>query len=557
MAASNTVWNKENDASPFKRGRASPTYSFRTDSMGNISASNSPACLHRHVSRKDSLVIKLKRPNDLSFKRTRQKAVGDITRDRIGTTPNSRAADATASFSRPNAKSSIDNYKEGLCKHEFQVGEDGTLYYNPRHTQQFLLSCSPNTHDRNQPSPKPREEGNPHANPSVMMQTSPELMRAPAYKPEAGRSFLQTQTRGPADEFPDLRATGTALTMSRRQVRGRRRPRVPGTVRPPPTATHCKRFSARWQRVTEIMLENNRALKVQSKVNRSPENEVASGAGKPEAAQGAAEDYASTNHYRSYLQTKYKERLNRTTIKSEYAGVFGDLPPEEEDTNIDQPPLHEPDLAKTEERRHRRVEVSEVRTAVGCKSSIEIVEDIEQRMRQLREEERRRRIKQHPEKSDTSLGELGAKYGSLYKHFANVPLFSAVKATSAGRISGFRQAIERSRKPRSCVRMAAKRQRTMENRAESEARKGKISNNRTYLTEPMEAETATGQPELQSRKFRVGCEEFPEQLERSMTRGSSLCGIEFGRQKAVGAEERQCIRDLMMGKWPVVFFAWY
>eukprot|EP00826_Nyctotherus_ovalis_P061334 TRINITY_DN8717_c0_g1_i2.p1 TRINITY_DN8717_c0_g1~~TRINITY_DN8717_c0_g1_i2.p1 ORF type:complete len:206 (-),score=45.45 TRINITY_DN8717_c0_g1_i2:9-626(-) len=160
----------------------------------------------------------------------------------------------------------------------------------------------------------------------------------------------------------------------------------------------CKRFCERWQRMTAVLFENNRAMKVQNRVDPSPAEECS-------VEEENNKEECVKMLYTSYLRDRYRSLLSKKCLKSEYAL-----------DNSGKTELSAGGEGKVDVPRvwkgYRRYDVN---TTSGIfKSSKEIVDKLNELHREGLNREKLRRIKENNEKSDIIIGDLRTKYGTLY-----------------------------------------------------------------------------------------------------------------------------------------------
>lgn len=230
-------------------------------------------------------------------------------------------------------------YDEKLCSHSFTLADDGSIYYDPRQTQQFVLACSTQRKD------------------TRLRQSS-------------GRGFMLTaQPRPESRVLPSLAATGTALEFRRRQ-RSRNFSMRMAAQQP------CKRFSDRWRRATAMALMASRSLR--PIVARREEGCEAKDNGKELALpQSVKEDaynssqanlYSSQAKYQLYIRSK--RNRSRLAISSECA-TYSASPLLPTNKSVSFP------ASKTLQ---RKIEVGELKGLIGFRSPDEALCEVERKV---------------------------------------------------------------------------------------------------------------------------------------------------------------------------------
>jgi len=519
-----------------KNDKQDSPYSFHTESVANGSPSHSPMPRNFHNDsfkghlQKDSVIIKLKKP--ANFTSSSKKIINENI-EKVTSTPKNQTGNSL-SIIKKGIETSCEQY-EGLYRKEFQFGEDGSLYYNPKPQQQFILSCSP-------------KKDKPKINHSELLQTSPDfnenqIQEHPPYTSSIKREKLKPE------EYGDMRATGTALTMSRRKQNKKHNTRRIITSNQKINYENdgkniecgCKRFHEKWQKITEVLLENNRALKVQVKNNESPVQEIGTNYEQPEKYQSLNKitKIPSKTMYKSYLNTKYKEILNKSCLHSEYAARKSKL-----STDLQIPQINESlfewdcDFTQANEKWKKKVEIESLAEKTGFKKEDELFEKLQNAQEKIQFEEKIKKIKLHAEQPDLLISDLKTKYGNLYDQITKSKKLEKRVCKTAYRNPLFHK--KEKIKNEKFIHLP------FENyQSKVQTYLTEVSQNMQPDTENINTEIPISltQIENKDKKVHIGNENFPEILESK-----------FGSQKPVNLEQRNIIENFFFSKFPFVFF---
>lgn len=347
---------------------------------------------------------------------------------------------------------------------EFKALHDGSFYYNPKIANEFMLGCTP------------KEEDGTRSKTTKRVRENATRVRASSNERPA-----EVGTKG-------FKAVGKSLTMTERKGNRISRRIVAARKFEQP----CKRFCEKWQKMTAILLENNRAMKVQNRVEPSPAEECS-------VEEEDNKEQCVKTLYTSYLRDRYRSLLDKKCLKSEYAL-----------DNSSKTELSAGGEGKVEVVRvwkgHRRYDVNA--TSGIFKSPKEIVDRLNELHQEGLNREKLKRIKKNNEKSDIIIGDLRTKYGILYDR---VETLKDSRKRAVKRISKLRKAIAD----------------TQTNVANPEP---KISPT-IYLTE-----TVIDEIPKPASKLHPGNEQFPEFLQ-------------FKFASRIAPDQRACIEALLRSRW--------
>ena len=264
---------------------------------------------------------------------------------------------------------------------QFHAIDNGTFYYNSKRSQEFILSSSGS-----------------HENPKVANKAMNKYLRPIKTTSEANRSS------DILNQFEAMKAVGKSYNIaeSRKNVNSSKKI-IKGDEGGQYHEYACKRFSEKWQRMTENILENNRAMKVQNRIDPSPVVEEA-------VESRTVYSPVANTQYKSYLKDQYRFRLNKTYVKSEYA-----VNTEEEDfIDLDENLDAEGFVSKAWETHNKKYDITSIKDELGFKTSGEILEMLTEEQQNIINNEKLKRIKDNINASNAVIKNLEMKYDFLY-----------------------------------------------------------------------------------------------------------------------------------------------
>lgn len=361
---------------------------------------------------------------------------------------------------------------------------DNSVYYNPKDTPDFFLSSS-SIHDQQRKNTKER-----HRLAKTAVEKCPQTFAA---SPKA---------------CGEMKAVGRTFGVARKAASQAQR------VVKTEDGHECKRFTERWQRMIDILLENNRAMKVQNRPDLSPAEEI-------------ADDDESTVHiartaYKAYLKDKHKTLFTKDNVVSEYSCVQVEDKGVGSELRCDSEVV----LSKAWETHKRKFEIAEMKDNLGFKSSGELIEKLNELEEQIKVQERLKRIK-NMVVSDIAIKSLKAKYNTLYAQIEILRKLKGLGRRGEQKVSVLRQGM---------INAGAKINLPPHIVQKSEPKETKGN---TYLTEVVTAKKKM-EEDIKEGKIHVGSEAFPEML-----------APKFASQKSVTPTQRSCIENLMRQKWGV------
>jgi len=283
-----------------------------------------------------------------------------------------------------------------FCKDEFKIALDGNLYYNPKLSQSFLLACD--AKEKEQPK---------------NAQKLKNLI-------ETKKSYKQERVVD-NEAYENMKAVGKTLTMSERKkyhlLRNKSKPKKIKRVGKEQIC-NCKRFTEKWERMNKLMVENNKAIKIQDRLEPSPTENSDNESLNNDTVQ--LKNYnIKLLLYKSYLQRKYRILKYKKNVTSDYTIKN----PKEFNTIQSNTNITLPNIA---ERFNKKLYVSSLKKEMGSKSSDEIINDLYKLEKKIKEQEKVKRIKQSKESANEMIHYLSSKHQHLYKH---VELMKRIKKT--------------------------------------------------------------------------------------------------------------------------------
>jgi len=383
--------------------------------------------------------------------------------------------------------------KEQLYGNKFKAIQ-GVVYYNPKDTSKFILASS-----------------------NVKGEVKKDFKSKEYYKPSRTSmgTYANTFVVSPKD-CREMKAIGKTLAMTEKRITNYSMQRE---AKPEDTHT-CKRFSERWQRMIEVLLENNRAMKVQNRLNLSPTEEEV------EENTNCMPQVTRTT-YKSYLKERHRNLFTKDNMISEYCCANND-----KELSLDFHCDSEVVFSKALGTHKRKFDVTSAKGELGFKSLGELIKKLSELEEQLKLQERVKRIK-NMAMSDIAIRSLKTKYDSLYSHFEAL---KTPERRVEDKVSILRQGIANVSHKLNILINTLPKPEPNTSILDRDQKKDKEKKGDTYLTEVV---TVNKEESMKNEgKVHLGSEEFPEIL---LTK--------FNSQKHITAIQRSCIENLMRKKW--------
>ena len=213
--------------------------------------------------------------------------------------------------------------------------------------------------------------------------------------------------------YENINAIGKSLKMSRRKNHGRNilRAKVISKIDQCKTSIHeCKKFVDRWNKLNKIEQENNRALRIEDKVELTPEEDNLNN------FDDMKQDNCEIMRYKSYLKSRYRFLANKSNKISDYCFKSNQDQDQSSFENYENPGNLNVSFPRINDRYHKKPYINSLSKIVGSKSYDEMVDEVYRRQQEIRYKEKLNRIKYHLNKPDVLISDLRSRYKSLYEN---------------------------------------------------------------------------------------------------------------------------------------------